>query len=34
MGTDFTEDNLIYSETLEEWTAHKGIDILAEEGSR
>jgi len=34
MGTDFTEDNLIYSETLEEWTAHKGIDILAEEGSQ
>ncbi len=34
MDTDFTEDNLIYSETLEEWTAHKGIDILAEEGSQ
>ncbi|HSH35345.1 M23 family metallopeptidase [Schnuerera sp.] len=32
--TDFTKDNLIYSQTLEEWTAHKGIDISADEGSQ
>lgn len=34
IGADFTKDSLIYSETLEEWTGHKGIDILAEEGSQ
>ncbi len=34
LGADFTKDNLIYSETLDEWTGHKGIDILAEEGSQ
>lgn len=34
VGTKYTEDNLIYSETLEEWTAHKGIDIMAEEGAQ
>lgn len=32
LGVDFTTDNLIYSETLEEWTSHKGIDIFAKEG--
>ncbi|NMB27031.1 MAG: M23 family metallopeptidase [Tissierellia bacterium] len=32
IGMDFTTDNLIYSETLEEWTSHKGIDIFAQEG--
>ncbi|NLJ98002.1 MAG: M23 family metallopeptidase [Tissierellia bacterium] len=32
LGDDFTKDNLIYSETLEEWTSHNGIDILAQEG--
>lgn len=31
---DYTKDNLIYSETLEEWTAHKGIDIQGQEGSQ
>ena len=25
---DFAQDNLIYSNTLEEWTTHTGIDIL------
>ena len=32
IGVNFTTDNLIYSETLEEWTSHKGVDIFAEEG--
>ena len=27
---DFAVDNLIYSETLQEWTTHTGIDIKAE----
>jgi len=27
---DFAMDNLIYSETLQEWTTHTGIDIKAE----
>lgn len=27
---DFATDNLIYSETLKEWTTHTGIDIKAE----
>lgn len=27
---DFSKDNLIYSNTLEEWTTHTGIDIKAE----
>lgn len=27
---DFAKDNLIYSETLQEWTTHTGIDIKAE----
>ena len=31
IGMDFTTDSLIYSETLEEWTSHKGIDILAKD---
>jgi len=34
IGTEYTQDSLIYSETLEEWTAHKGIDIMAEEGAQ
>ncbi|NLY67352.1 MAG: M23 family metallopeptidase, partial [Tissierellia bacterium] len=25
----YTENNLVYSETLDKWMAHKGIDILA-----
>lgn len=33
IGTGFTTDSLIYSETLEEWTSHSGIDILAKEGT-
>lgn len=33
MVAGFTKDNLVYSETLEEWTGHKGIDICAKEGS-
>lgn len=31
--TDYAEDNLIYSETLQEWTTHLGIDIKAEKTS-
>lgn len=31
---DYTENNLVYSETLEEWTAHKGVDIAADEGAQ
>ena len=27
---EFAQDNLIYSETLEEWTTHSGIDIKAD----
>lgn len=34
LGTEYTQDTLIYSETLEEWTAHKGIDIMAAEGTQ
>ena len=30
---DFAMDNLIYSNTLEEWTTHPGIDIKAEKTS-
>ena len=30
---DYADSNLIYSETLEEWTTHYGIDIRAEKGS-
>lgn len=33
LGTGYTDNNLIYSETLDKWTAHKGVDILAPEGS-
>lgn len=33
IGAGFTKDSLVYSETLEEWTSHRGIDILAKEGS-
>ncbi|MDI3481308.1 MAG: hypothetical protein PWQ97_963 [Tepidanaerobacteraceae bacterium] len=31
--TDYAVDRLIYSKTLEQWNAHYGIDIAAEEGS-
>ncbi len=27
---DFSKDNLVYSETLQEWTTHTGLDIKAE----
>lgn len=30
---DFSDSSLVYSETLEEWTVHLGIDIKAEKGS-
>lgn len=30
---DFSDTNLVYSETLKEWTVHLGIDIKAEKGS-
>ena len=30
---DFSDSNLTYSETLQEWTFHLGIDIKAEKGS-
>lgn len=30
---DYSESNLIYSETLEEWTVHLGVDIKAEKGT-
>ncbi len=30
---DYSDTNLIYSETLEEWTTHYGVDIKAEKGS-
>ncbi|MBS4538311.1 M23 family metallopeptidase [Clostridium sp. D2Q-11] len=29
----FAEDKLVYSETLEQWTTHNGLDIQAAEGS-
>ncbi|MBR3153127.1 MAG: M23 family metallopeptidase [Clostridia bacterium] len=30
---DYSDSNLVYSETLKEWTTHMGIDIKAEKGS-
>lgn len=30
---DYSESTLIYSETLEEWTVHLGVDIRAEKGT-
>lgn len=33
IGAGYTENNLIYSETLDKWTAHKGIDIMAPLGT-
>ena len=30
---EFAKDQLIYSNTLEEWTTHMGVDIKAEEGT-
>lgn len=34
LGLEFTNGNLIYSKTLEEWTSHKGIDIVGPDGSQ
>lgn len=31
--TEFSEDVLVYSKTLDQWSTHTGIDIRAEEGS-
>lgn len=31
--TEFSEDKLVYSKTLDQWSTHEGIDIKAEEGS-
>jgi murein DD-endopeptidase MepM/ murein hydrolase activator NlpD len=31
--TEFSEEALIYSKTLDQWSTHTGIDIKAEEGS-
>jgi murein DD-endopeptidase MepM/ murein hydrolase activator NlpD len=31
--TEFSEDALVYSKTLDQWSTHSGIDIKAEEGS-
>lgn len=33
ISKDFSDSNLIYSETLEEWTVHLGVDIKAERGT-
>ena len=33
MYTEFSEDVLVYSKTLDQWSTHTGIDIKAEEGS-
>ncbi len=33
LGLEFTEENLIYSTTLEEWTSHEGVDFYAKEGT-
>ncbi|MCG4584279.1 M23 family metallopeptidase, partial [Anaerosalibacter bizertensis] len=33
LGLDYNADKLVYSETLEEWTSHEGIDIKAKEGT-
>jgi|GEM_PF-1443309 len=30
---EFSDQSLVYSKTLDEWTEHSGIDIAAEEGS-
>lgn len=29
----FADDKLVYHKTLEQWSTHKGIDILAQEGA-
>ena len=32
-GLGFAEDRLVYHQTLDHWSTHKGLDILAEEGT-
>ena len=32
--TEFSKDSLIYSETLDEWRAHTGVDIAAKKGTK
>ncbi|ADL08735.1 M23 family metallopeptidase [Thermosediminibacter oceani] len=31
--TEYSSDGLVYSKTLEQWCAHKGLDIAADEGT-
>ena len=33
ISKDFSDSNLIYSETLQEWTVHLGVDIEADKGT-
>ncbi len=33
LGVDFTGEGLVYSETLDEWVSHQGIDLYAKEGT-
>ena len=33
LGLPFAQDHLVYHETLEQWSTHKGIDIHADEGA-
>lgn len=33
IAKDFSDSSLVYSETLQEWTVHLGIDIQADKGS-
>lgn len=33
IAKDFSDSSLVYSETLEEWTVHLGVDIKSERGS-
>lgn len=33
ISKDYADTNLVYSETLKEWTTHYGIDIKADKGS-
>lgn len=34
VSSNFANDTLVYSKTLEQWTTHNGLDIRAEEGSQ
>lgn len=34
LGLKYTTGNLVYSKTLDEWTNHNGIDILAPKGTK